>query len=333
LIKAGYRASNCQNYVEQILWHSDRHANCAYMVETLRHLALRGYYDCDSARVLQLLAPGLGRQFTRNARLNGRVLPAELAPHPQHMYKLNKPTVAGPVNQKNIKCPTIQEAQHHFEIPDLPKLFHDFMCDQWATSELVDRILPEDWTTKLRIRVYNSVAYTYQPFQTPTELDRILLRSQKSGQNKGRTHTVWVDKGEEEGPATTFGTRVPAIPLLYFTWEPPKNLWSLCDESERAKIEWEMDTKKRRKVPKILELMMVYETKYANPNITKPDRWTGFTAVIANPKDKQRRYIAWIESIQGPAHLVIEDETVKDPNNQRWLVNSHIDLATYWTIY
>jgi hypothetical protein len=241
---------------------------------------------------------------------------------------MKKPTVAGPVEQRDIKYPTIEEAQRHFGIPDLAKLFREFLSDQWATSDVVSWILPEHWASQLRIRVYNSVAYTYQSFHKPVELDLIPLRAQQSGQNKGRTHTIWVDKGEVEGPGTTFGNRMPVIPLHFFTWEPPNTLWDLCEGSVREKVEWEVERKKGRKIPKSLELMMVYETRYANPH-TKPDRWTGFTAVIANPKDSGRRYVAWVESIQGPAHLVLEDKTVKDPGKQWWLVNSHIDLATY----
>ncbi|KAG0133820.1 hypothetical protein HOY82DRAFT_537867 [Tuber indicum] len=38
-VKEAYRASNCVQYEEQMLWYNDRHTGIAYMVQTLEHLA------------------------------------------------------------------------------------------------------------------------------------------------------------------------------------------------------------------------------------------------------------------------------------------------------
>jgi hypothetical protein len=53
-VKEAYRASNRVSYIQQILWHNDRSTGLAYMKQTLVYLAAKGYYDNDTARVLNM---------------------------------------------------------------------------------------------------------------------------------------------------------------------------------------------------------------------------------------------------------------------------------------
>ena len=73
---------------------------------------------------------------------------------------------------------------------------------------------------------------------------------------------------------------------------------------------------------------MLAGMKFATDS-SRPNRFHGFVEVTENRAD---RYIAEVEAIEGPVHLVKEDERCKD-NKARWIVNSHIDLETYYYIY
>ena len=66
MIKSGYNASNKKEFEKQILWYCDRITGLSYMEQNLRHLALEGYYDRDSAFVLGLLSESDRKQYTRS---------------------------------------------------------------------------------------------------------------------------------------------------------------------------------------------------------------------------------------------------------------------------
>ena len=53
-IKHAYRKCNRVEYVKQMLFYNDRVLGLQYMAEALRILALNGYYDQQTARVLNL---------------------------------------------------------------------------------------------------------------------------------------------------------------------------------------------------------------------------------------------------------------------------------------
>ena len=67
---------------------------------------------------------------------------------------------------------------------------------------------------------------------------------------------------------------------------------------------------------------MKYATESSNPN-----RFHGFVDVVLNKRD---RYVAEVEPIEGPVHLL---ERRKTRGNKSWIVNSHIDLETYYYMY
>ena len=67
---------------------------------------------------------------------------------------------------------------------------------------------------------------------------------------------------------------------------------------------------------------MKYTMESSNPN-----RFHGFVEVVLNERD---RYVAEVESIEGPVHML---EGRKIQGNKSWIVNSHIDLETYYYVY
>ena len=71
---------------------------------------------------------------------------------------------------------------------------------------------------------------------------------------------------------------------------------------------------------------MLVGMKYATES-GKPNRFHGFVEVVLNERD---RYVAEVEPIEGPVHL-LEGEKIREKNS--WIVNSHIDLETYYFVY
>ena len=67
---------------------------------------------------------------------------------------------------------------------------------------------------------------------------------------------------------------------------------------------------------------MKYATESRNPN-----RFHGFVEVVLNERD---RYVTEVEPIEGPVHLL---EGRKIRGNKSSIVNSHIDLETYYYVY
>jgi hypothetical protein len=55
----------------------------------------------------------------------------------------------------------------------------------------------------------------------------------------------------------------------------------------------------------------------------------GFIRVV---KQTNKMHIVPVEAIVGPAHLVWENAALGGMDSV-WVVNSHVDLDTYWTVY
>ena len=77
------------------------------------------------------------------------------------------------------------------------------------------------------------------------------------------------------------------------------------------------------------EYAVVIPTKYQDPH-----GWTDcvdwFIGVV---KQTDKMHIVPVGAIVGPAHLVRENNAASDRIDSVWLVNSHVDLDTYWTVY
>ena len=71
---------------------------------------------------------------------------------------------------------------------------------------------------------------------------------------------------------------------------------------------------------------MLVGIKYATKS-SKPNRFHGFVEVVLNERD---RYVVEVEPIEGPVHLL---ERGKIRGKDSWVVNSHIDLETYYYVY
>ena len=80
--------------------------------------------------------------------------------------------------------------------------------------------------------------------------------------------------------------------------------------------------------PQPQEDAVVIPTKYKNPH-GWADCVDGFIRVV---KQTDNMHIVPFGAIVGPAHLVREN-AASDRIYSVWLVNKHVDLDTYWTVY
>jgi len=71
---------------------------------------------------------------------------------------------------------------------------------------------------------------------------------------------------------------------------------------------------------------MLVGMKYATEP-GKPNCLHGFVEVVLNERDQ---YVAEVEPIEGPVHLL---KGGKNWGKNSWIVNSHIDLETYYYVY
>jgi hypothetical protein len=336
-VKEAYRASNRVQYVEQMLWYNDRHTGIAYMVQVLEHLALSGMYDHDTARILGMQTRDERLLSTRVARLRGRGRKVD-----QHTFRTSRrpsPNLAPAISlqiqvpernrrvdqviqrtrlagrARGIKPLSLSEAATRFSIPDLPVLFRDYVEELWG-QRVAERVLGrrETYAESTLIEIYNSVANYYQPFQRPLEIERRLLRCTKeTGKNEPVCHDIWVRESEDRDK-DSFQGRKACRPLLYFSFSPPNAV--IPQTSQRNKSA----------VTETLELVMLVGMKYATES-SKPNRFHGFVEVVLNERD---RYVAEVEPIEGPVHL-LERGKIRGKNS--WVVNSHIDLETYYYVY
>src|SRR3978361_2331234 len=187
------------------------------MVQTLEYLALRGSFDWETARNLEMSSRAERIRSTRYAR-QVQVAVGDAGPHlrremglgwPEPGYTsttisvpeardipgmsqlLKRTTLAGKVS--NMKPLSLGEAATRCGINDFPIIFRDRIADMWGT-QMAERILgpSETYAKNVFIEVYNSVANFYQPFHRPLQVEKRLMRCVRSEDGK-RTqvyHTI-----------------------------------------------------------------------------------------------------------------------------------------------
>jgi len=75
--------------------------------------------------------------------------------------------------------------------------------------------------------------------------------------------------------------------------------------------------------------VLVIPTKYTDLH-GWADCVDGFIRVV---KQTDKMHIVPVRAIVGSAHLVPENNAASDRIDSIWLVNNHVDLNTYWTVY
>ena len=325
--KKAYRATNRVDYVTQMLYYNDRQLSLKYMDATLKHLALQGIvFPFDEISEDQ---PGCSRSVqVRNERQSNRPLSVRVRNENENENELQVPRLAGPVPKLKI---TLLQAQKMFGIPDLARHFKDRIIEEWK-ADLFHSICGSDteYPQRVRIKVYNSAVYFYQPYQQPLDVKKQLLRCRPNDRSKN--HAIWT-RVTEDTTSDTFQGRKVAISLLYFGYTPLESALYISGSSDKVICHTAQRKRNGETVnlpkPRELQFAMITGTKYVT-STGQPDSIHGCVEVIENPQD---RYVMPIRSLEGAVHLVPVDEVHKGPNPRQYLVNNHIDLDTYYYVY
>jgi hypothetical protein len=146
------------------------------------------------------------------------------------------------------------------------------------------------------------------------------------------SHNIWVQYTESDLD-NTFQGRVPYFFVLYFGWTPPNQILQFQVPLAAGKAistfsKWCKKTPQSILHLQVQEYAVVIPTKYKDPHAWA-DCVDGFIRVV---KQIDTMHIVPVGAIVGPAHLVREN-AASDRIDSIWLVNNHVDLDTYWTVY
>jgi len=339
-VKEAYPSTNKVNYIWQMLKHNDRCTGLDYMEDSLSHLALQGWYDIDSAEVFNLLSAADKRQNTGRAHLLRVQYCQEepfFRPVSQQVHHLRETHVRGVC--RSIKPTLLTDASEDFGIPNFGQLFRAQIEEDWG-HEVCGLVLGYDQNVlidSIFIKLHNGLLYYCQPFHCPTSVEHLRLdcKVEYTNANQGimpESHNIWVQYMESDLD-NTFQGRVPSFPVLYFSWTPPNQILQFQERLPAGKMILTFSKRCKKTEQWILrpqpqEYAVVIPTKYQDPH-GWADCVDGFIRVV---KQTDMMDIVPVGAMVGPAHLVREN-AASDRIDSVWLVNNHVDLDTYWTVY
>lgn len=337
-VKEAYRASNRVSFMRQVLAHNDRHTALDYMHQTLRWLALQGWHDKDSAAILNLISTAEKRRSTRRAQQN-RILAGESEPFFQpelpHLQTYQHSRICAP--SPTYKRMSLSQAATIFNIPTLPTLVrhhlyriwgHDAVSLLWGSGD--------DFKREVEVVPHNKVRFFTNRFHTPLDFTSGLLDC--SVQNitgciyKRPPQVVWERLGADVNDDGLRGRR-PAFPLLYFTLTPPLKVLDIQEVIRKSGGSLNLSSKfipslKESVVrPSTLQLAAAVGTSFQH-RLGDPEEVDGFIRVVKATGP----HVFAVDQIEGPAHLLPVSRT-STGSGSVWIINSQVDLDTYWDVY
>jgi len=241
---------------------------------------------------------------------------------------------------RSIKLTSLRDALVDFRIPNFGQLFRTQIEDNWR-HEVSGLVLGYDQNVLIDsvfIKLQNGLLYYRQPFHCPTSVERLGLdcKVEYMDANQGiipESHNIWVQYTDSDLD-NTFQSRVPSFPVFYFSWTPPIQILHFQEglPAGKSKSTFSKRCKKTQQwilCPQPQEYAVVIPTKYKDPH-SWADLVDTFIWVV---KQTDKMHIVPVGAIVGPAHLVGENNAASDRINSVWLVNYHVDLNTYWTVY
>jgi len=149
------------------------------------------------------------------------------------------------------------------------------------------------------------------------------------------SHNIWVQytQSEENDLDNTFQGGDPSFPVFYFSWTPQNQIVQFQERLPAGKA---LSTFSKRCQttqqwvlrPQAQEYPVVIPTKF-NDLHGWCDCVDGFMRVVIQRK---KMHIVSVGAIGGPAHWVREN-AASGGNDRVCLVNNHVDLDTYCTVY
>ena len=192
------------------------------------------------------------------------------------------PKVAG----RNKACGklTVGEVEQRFNLRRFGEALDRYLDCLWG-PELVNAVCGPIGAREgtVRIHIYNSVVYYYQPFQQLKEVVKVFLKCPPGG-SPTQPNAIWIRENEDRTLDTFQGRRV-VIPSLYFEYLPPRRAMLL--PAAEGKIKYKVVTRTDRahetviyeREPLPIGLAFITYTTYAKPD-GKPDRLHGCTEVM-----------------------------------------------------
>jgi len=340
-VKEAYQSTNKVNYIQQMLKHSDQCTGLNYIDEILSYLARQGWYDIDSAKVVTLLSAANNQRNTCWAHLlRLHHCQKELFFHPvtQQVHHLRVSHACGVC--RSIKLTSLRNASVDFGIPNFGQLFCTQIKDNWGL-EVSGLVLGYDKNILIDsvfIKLQNGLLYYHQPFHCPTSVERLGLDCtvEYTNANQGimpESHNIWVQYMDCDLD-NTFHGGVPSFPVWYFSWTPRNQILQFQEHlpAEKSISTFCKRCKKTQQSilhPQPQEYAVVIPTK--NKDLHGwADCVDGFIRVV---KQTDKIHIVHVGAIVGPAHLARESNAASDRIDSVWLVNNHVDLDMYWTVY
>jgi len=240
---------------------------------------------------------------------------------------------------RSIKLTSLRDASEDFGIPNCGQVFPAQIEEDWG-HEVCGLVLGYDQNAlidSIFIKLQNGLLYYCQPFHCPTSVERLGLdcKVEYTIANQGimpECHKVWVQY-TESNLDNTFQGRVPSFPVLYFSRTPLNQILQFQERLPARKTISTISNRCKKTQQWIVhsqaqEYMVVISTKYKDPH-GWADCVDGFIRVVTQT---EQMHVVPVGPIVGLAHLVREN-AASERIKSVWLVNNHVDLDTYWTVY
>jgi len=342
-LEAAHWSSNKVNYIRQMVMHNNLCTGHDDMEEKLSYLALDGWYDVDFAKDFNLLSATDKPRSTCRAHLSSlHTIQDEpfIRRLSQQVYHLRETHVRGVC--RGIKLTSLRDASEDFGIPNFGQLFCAQIGQDWG-PEVCGLVLGYDQNVlidSIFIKLPNKLLYYRQPFHNPTSVEHLGVdcNVEYTNANQGvmpEAHNIWVQytQSEENDLDNTFQGRIPSFAVLSFSRTPPNQILQFQEHqpSGKAISKFSKRCKKTQQwvlCPQAREYMVVIPTKFKDLHCWA-DCVNEFIRVV---KHANTMHIVPCGAIVGLAHLVWEN-AASGGKDSVWLVNNHVDLVIYWTVY
>jgi len=309
-----------------MLKHNDQGTGLDYMEETLSYLALKGWYNIDSAILFNLLSCTDNRQSTRRLHLL-RLQTIEdehiICPVSQLLYYLRETHLCGVC--RSIKLTSLRDASEGFGIPNFGQLFRAQIEEDWG-HEVSGLVLRDDQNVlgdSIFIKLQNGLMYYCQPFHDPNSVECLGLdwMVEYTNANQGiipEDLNIWVQytESKENDLDNAFQGPIPSFSVLSFSWTPLNQVVQFQKQLLAGKrfsaFSKRCQTTQRWVLrPQSQEYTVVIPTKYKDLH-GWPDCVDRFIRIV---KQTNKMHIVPVGAIDGPAHLVWENAALDGINN------------------
>jgi len=338
-----YRSSNKVNYIRQVLKLNDQCTGLDYLEETLSYLALQGWHGNNSANVFNQLSTTVAKRSTRWAHLLHLQTKQEepiIYPQSQQVYHLRETNVRRVC--RRIKLTSLRDASEEVGIPIIGQLFPAQIGKNWGyqVSGLVLRYDQNVLIDCILIMLQNGLLYYRQPFYYPSSVKCLGLHCKVVYTNANQwimaaAHNIWVQykQSEENNLDNTFQGRIPSFRETYFSWPRLNRILHFQKHLLAGKpittvsMRWQK-TQQWVLPPQVQAYRVVIRTTF-NDLPGWAECIDGFIWVV---KLTNMMHIVPVGAMIQQAHVLRRNAAAGSINN-RLLVNNHIELDTYWTVY